>query len=85
VTSACHAAQKAAFEIVETERQVLALSEAEVKARGGKDFLAPPTAQKIVQVQRFYKMLPYLPVKHLMKHRTTRTATGIKLPDYTLG
>jgi 2-polyprenyl-6-methoxyphenol hydroxylase-like FAD-dependent oxidoreductase len=52
------------------------------QARGGKDFLAPPTAKKIAQLQRFYKMLPYLPVKHLMKHLTTRTATGIKLPDY---
>jgi 2-polyprenyl-6-methoxyphenol hydroxylase-like FAD-dependent oxidoreductase len=52
------------------------------QARGGKDFLAPPTARKIAQVQRFYKMLPYLPVKHLMKHLTTRTASGIKLPDY---
>jgi uncharacterized protein YbjT (DUF2867 family) len=31
VTSACHAAQKAAFEIVEIEQQVLALSEAEAK------------------------------------------------------
>jgi hypothetical protein len=27
-------------------------------------------------------MLPYLPVKHLMKYLTTRTATGIDLPDY---
>jgi 2-polyprenyl-6-methoxyphenol hydroxylase-like FAD-dependent oxidoreductase len=52
------------------------------QARGGKDFLAPPTAKKIAQLQRFYKMLPYLPVKHLMKYLTTRTATGIKLPDY---
>jgi ornithine cyclodeaminase/alanine dehydrogenase-like protein (mu-crystallin family) len=31
VTSACHAAQKAAFEIVEIEQQVLALSGVEVK------------------------------------------------------
>jgi 2-polyprenyl-6-methoxyphenol hydroxylase-like FAD-dependent oxidoreductase len=52
------------------------------QARSGKDFLAPPTAKKIAQVQRFYKMLPYLPVKHLMKHMTTRTAVGIKLPGY---
>jgi 2-polyprenyl-6-methoxyphenol hydroxylase-like FAD-dependent oxidoreductase len=53
------------------------------QARSGKDFLAPPTAKKVAQVQRFYKMLPYLPVKHLMKYLTTRTATGIKLPDYS--
>jgi hypothetical protein len=53
------------------------------QARGGKDFLAPPTAKKIAQLQRFYKMLPYLPVKGLMKYLTTRTATGIKLPAYS--
>jgi 2-polyprenyl-6-methoxyphenol hydroxylase-like FAD-dependent oxidoreductase len=52
------------------------------QARGSKDFLAPATAKKIAQVHRFYKMLPYLPTKHLMKHLTTRTATSIKLPDY---
>jgi 2-polyprenyl-6-methoxyphenol hydroxylase-like FAD-dependent oxidoreductase len=52
------------------------------QARGSKDFLAPPTATKIAQLQRFYKVLPYLPVKTLIKHLTTRTATGIKLPDY---
>ena len=52
------------------------------QARSGKDFLAPPTPKKIAQVQRFYKILPYLPAKHLMKYLTTRTATGIKLPGY---
>ena len=52
------------------------------QARGGKDFLAPPSQKKIAQIHRFYKLLPYLPVKHLMKHLTTRTATAIKLPDY---
>ena len=52
------------------------------QARGSKDFLAPATAKKIAQVQRFYKTLPYLPVKHAMKYLTTRTATGIELPDY---
>jgi len=53
------------------------------QARGGKDFLAPPTAKKIAQIERFYKMLPYLPVKHLMKYLTTRTASGIRLPSYS--
>jgi 2-polyprenyl-6-methoxyphenol hydroxylase-like FAD-dependent oxidoreductase len=53
------------------------------QARGGKNFLAPPTAKKIAQVQRFYKMLRYLPVKGLMKYLTSRSATGIKLPDYS--
>jgi 2-polyprenyl-6-methoxyphenol hydroxylase-like FAD-dependent oxidoreductase len=52
------------------------------QARGSRDFLAPATAKKIAQLQRFYKMLSYLPVKHLMKYLTTRTANGIKLPDY---
>ena len=52
------------------------------QARGSRDFLAPDTAKKIAQLQRFYKMLPYLPVKHVMKYLTTRTASGIKLPDY---
>jgi 2-polyprenyl-6-methoxyphenol hydroxylase-like FAD-dependent oxidoreductase len=52
------------------------------QASGSRDFLAPATAKKIAQLQRFYKMLPYLPVKHLMKYLTTRTASGIKLPDY---
>jgi len=53
------------------------------QALGAKDFFAPPTPKKIAQLQRFYKMLPYLPVKGLMKYLTTRTATGIKLPDYS--
>ena len=53
------------------------------QARGGKDFLAPATPKKIAQVHRFYKMLPYLPVKHLMKYLTTRTAAGVKLPSYS--
>jgi 2-polyprenyl-6-methoxyphenol hydroxylase-like FAD-dependent oxidoreductase len=52
------------------------------QARGGVGFLAPPTPKKIAQVQRFYKVLPFLPAKHLMKYLTTRTATGIKLPTY---
>jgi 2-polyprenyl-6-methoxyphenol hydroxylase-like FAD-dependent oxidoreductase len=53
------------------------------QARGGKDFLAPPTPKKIAQLHRFYKMLPYLPVKRLMKYLTTRTAASIKLPNYS--
>ena len=52
------------------------------QARGSKDFLAPSTQKKIARLHRMYKMLPYLPVKHLMKYLTTRTAAGIKLPDY---
>jgi len=59
------------------------VAKGQAQARSGKDFLAPPTAKKIAQLHRFYKMLPYLPVKALMKYLTTRTATGIKLPDYS--
>jgi 2-polyprenyl-6-methoxyphenol hydroxylase-like FAD-dependent oxidoreductase len=53
------------------------------QARGSIDFLAPSTAKKIAQLRRFYTMLPYLPVKGLMRYLTSRTATGIKLPDYS--
>jgi 2-polyprenyl-6-methoxyphenol hydroxylase-like FAD-dependent oxidoreductase len=53
------------------------------QARGGKGFLAPPTPKKIAQINWFYKMVPYLPVKYLMKYLTTRTATGINLPSYS--
>jgi alkanesulfonate monooxygenase SsuD/methylene tetrahydromethanopterin reductase-like flavin-dependent oxidoreductase (luciferase family) len=63
-------------------REATYVARGQKQARGGKDFLAPPTAKKIAQVQRIYKMLPYLPVKHLMKYLTTRTATGINLPEY---
>ena len=51
------------------------------QARGSKDFLAPSTQKKITQLYRIYKVLPYLPVKRLMKYLTTRTAAYIKLPD----
>ena len=35
------------------------------QARGGADFLAPPTEKKIRQRDRFFRMLPYLPPKGL--------------------
>jgi 2-polyprenyl-6-methoxyphenol hydroxylase-like FAD-dependent oxidoreductase len=54
------------------------------QARGGRNFLAPPTAKIISQRNRFFRMLPYLPAKGLIKHMATRTATAIKLPDYPL-
>jgi hypothetical protein len=53
------------------------------QARGGRDFLAPPTQKKITQLHRFHKMLPYLPVNHLMKYLTTCTAASVKLPSYS--
>jgi 2-polyprenyl-6-methoxyphenol hydroxylase-like FAD-dependent oxidoreductase len=52
------------------------------QARGGVTFLAPPTQKKIQQRDRFFRMVPYLPVKGLIKHMSTRTATAIKLPSY---
>ena len=54
------------------------------QARGGTAFLAPPTQKQIKQRDRFFRMLPYLPVKGLIKHMSTRTATAIKLPSYAL-
>ena len=52
------------------------------QARGGRDFLAPATAEKIRQRDRFFRMLPYLPAKGLIRYLSTRTATAIKLPEY---
>ena len=53
------------------------------QARGGRDFLAPATAKKIRQRDRFFRMLPYLPpARALVRYLSTRTATAIKLPEY---
>jgi len=52
------------------------------QARGGRDFLAPATEKKIRQRDRFFRMLPYLPAKGLIRYLSTRTATAITLPDY---
>ena len=53
------------------------------QARGGADFLAPDTAKKIAQRNRFFRLLPYLPpARALVKHLSTRTATAINLPQY---
>ena len=52
------------------------------QARGGASFLAPPTEKKIRQRDRFYRLLPYLPTKSLIRYLSTRTATAIKLPEY---
>ncbi len=55
------------------------------QARGGADFLAPPTEKKIAQRNRFFRLLPYLPpARALVKHLSTRTATAIKLPHYSV-
>lgn len=52
------------------------------QALGGAGFLAPATEKKIRQRDRFYRMAPHLPVKGLIRYLSTRTATGIDLPDY---
>jgi 2-polyprenyl-6-methoxyphenol hydroxylase-like FAD-dependent oxidoreductase len=52
------------------------------QALGGRDFLAPATEKKIRQRDRFFRMLPYLPTKGLIRYLSTRTATAIKLPGY---
>ena len=52
------------------------------QARGGRDFLAPATAKKIRQRDRFFRMLPYLPARGLIRYLSTRTATAIRLPEY---
>ncbi len=55
------------------------------QAVGGQAFLAPPTWRKIRQRNRFFKMLPYLPVKGLIRRAATKTATAITLPRYDAG
>jgi 2-polyprenyl-6-methoxyphenol hydroxylase-like FAD-dependent oxidoreductase len=52
------------------------------QARGGRDFLAPATAKKIRQRDRFFSVLPYLPAKRLIRYLSTRTAAAITLPGY---
>jgi len=53
------------------------------QAKGGAAFLAPPTAKKIRQRDRFFRMLPYLPMaRGMIRYLSTRTATGISLPEY---
>ena len=53
------------------------------QAGGGLKFLAPPTAKLIRQRDRFFRMLPYLPARGLIRHLSTRTATAIRLPEYS--
>lgn len=52
------------------------------QAAGGRAFLAPATWKKIQQRNRFFKVLPYLPVTRLIKRAATRTATAVTLPPY---
>ncbi len=52
------------------------------QANGGLKFLAPPTARLIRQRDRFFRLLPYLPARGLIRYLSARTATAISLPDY---
>jgi 2-polyprenyl-6-methoxyphenol hydroxylase-like FAD-dependent oxidoreductase len=52
------------------------------QAAGGQAFLAPATWKKIRQRNRFFKMMPYLPVKGMIDRAATKTATAITLPGY---
>jgi 2-polyprenyl-6-methoxyphenol hydroxylase-like FAD-dependent oxidoreductase len=52
------------------------------QALGGRDFLAPATAKKIAQRDRFFRLLSRLPAKGFIRYMSTRTATAIKLPRY---
>jgi 2-polyprenyl-6-methoxyphenol hydroxylase-like FAD-dependent oxidoreductase len=55
------------------------------QAAGSQAFLAPQTWKKIRQRNRFFKMLPYLPVSGLISRAATKTATAITLPGYQRG
>jgi 2-polyprenyl-6-methoxyphenol hydroxylase-like FAD-dependent oxidoreductase len=52
------------------------------QASGSQSFLAPATWKKIRQRNRFYRLLPYLPVSSLISRVATKTATAITLPSY---
>lgn len=52
------------------------------QAKGGSQFLAPPTEKRIRQRDRFFRMVGHLPVKGIIRYLSTRTATGIDLPSY---
>jgi len=52
------------------------------QALGGRDFLAPATEKKTRQRDRFFRLLPYLPARRLIRYLSARTAAAIKLPDY---
>lgn len=54
------------------------------QAAAGLDFLAPPTWKKIRQRDRFFRMVPYLPVKGLIRKMANRTAVALDLPTYDL-
>ncbi|MBJ7604181.1 MAG: hypothetical protein JF888_13465 [Candidatus Dormibacteraeota bacterium] len=52
------------------------------QAASAANFLAPATWKKIHQRNRFFKLLPYLPIQGLIRKLENRTASAIKLPEY---
>lgn len=52
------------------------------QALGGRDFLAPATEKKMRQRDRFFRLLPHLPSRRLIRYLSARTATAITLPEY---
>lgn len=52
------------------------------QAAGGQSFLAPATWKKIRQRDRFFKMMPYLPVRGMIDRAAAKTAIAITLPGY---
>ncbi|MBV9445425.1 MAG: FAD-dependent monooxygenase [Streptosporangiaceae bacterium] len=58
------------------------IAKGQKQAKGGSQFLAPPTEKRIRQRDRFFRMVGYLPAKGIIRYLSTRTATGIDLPSY---
>jgi 2-polyprenyl-6-methoxyphenol hydroxylase-like FAD-dependent oxidoreductase len=56
------------------------IARAQQQAASSQAFLAPPTWKKIRQRNRFYRVLPYLPVSGIIGRAATKTATAISLP-----
>lgn len=53
------------------------------QATGAPAFLVPATWKKVRRRNRLLKMLAHMPAKGFMRYVSTRTATAIKLPDYS--
>ncbi|MFB9238612.1 FAD-dependent monooxygenase [Plantactinospora siamensis] len=54
------------------------------QAAGGAGMLAPATWRAIHWRNRFFRVLPYLPTKGMIKKMATKTAVAIDLPTYPL-
>jgi 2-polyprenyl-6-methoxyphenol hydroxylase-like FAD-dependent oxidoreductase len=79
--AAAHGDHRAAFGRYE-QRLRGYIAGGQKQAAGSQAFLAPATRSKIRQRNLFFRALPYLPIKGLISHAATRTATAITVPDY---